>query len=509
VADENLDIIIEARAEGQHSVNAMKDAFDDLRRSVEETSLATVASVPAMEAATAIQSTMGAATQATTQEIGGLAGKIGEMASGVGLALPVIAGLAAEITFALLPALTFLVGELGALATGLLPLLALGGLAAVFTELELQTGRWASSTKELDAANKNLTTTTTAHEQALRSLKEAQDALIPGRQLTQVQLDHIQDLQKKVAETSNAVTVATNAQAEALKRADNPWLTLKTHLESVANEIADRAEPALRSLFFWLDHLVPAGQTFADRATDWFDKQLPAALREMEDVFAQIGPIVEGIIGDIGHAFDNQLGHPASFKDAVAVAFSQVRGAIDTLLGWLGRLSAWWESDGKRFASDAAIDFQALQIAIEVTAGVVGVLAEEFHIFASVVGPVASTVGTIANAFWGAWSAINAAADALARFIALKSGGGGGGGVDTNLSFAEGGTVPGPIGMPRLAMVHGGETIIPVGASGGGSADTHLHINVNAAAASPADVGRAIVKAIQEYERRTGKGWRT
>jgi hypothetical protein len=32
-------------------------------------------------------------------------------------------------------------------------------------------------------------------------------------------------------------------------------------------------------------------------------------------------------------------------------------------------------------------------------------------------------------------------------------------------SFADGGTVPGPRGAPRLAMVHGGETVIPVGHS--------------------------------------------
>jgi TP901 family phage tail tape measure protein len=34
--------------------------------------------------------------------------------------------------------------------------------------------------------------------------------------------------------------------------------------------------------------------------------------------------------------------------------------------------------------------------------------------------------------------------------------------------FARGGTVPGPVGAPQLAMVHGGERVIPVGAGGGG-----------------------------------------
>lgn len=68
--------------------------------------------------------------------------------------------------------------------------------------------------------------------------------------------------------------------------------------------------------------------------------------------------------------------------------------------------------------------------------------------------------------------------------------------------FESGGTVPGPIGAPMLAMVHGGEHISP---SGGGST---YNINVTAIAANPADVGQTVVRAIQEYERRGGKAWR-
>ncbi|MCK9629618.1 MAG: phage tail tape measure protein [Bacteroidales bacterium] len=34
--------------------------------------------------------------------------------------------------------------------------------------------------------------------------------------------------------------------------------------------------------------------------------------------------------------------------------------------------------------------------------------------------------------------------------------------------FADGGTVPGPLGQPRLAVVHGGEEVIPVGGTGRG-----------------------------------------
>tara|TARA_Y100000310_G_scaffold325776_1_gene389801 strand:- start:301 stop:1116 length:816 start_codon:yes stop_codon:yes gene_type:complete len=36
------------------------------------------------------------------------------------------------------------------------------------------------------------------------------------------------------------------------------------------------------------------------------------------------------------------------------------------------------------------------------------------------------------------------------------------------LNFGAGGTVPGPLGAPQLAVVHGGETVVPAGRSGSG-----------------------------------------
>src|SRR5260370_6511500 len=51
--------------------------------------------------------------------------------------------------------------------------------------------------------------------------------------------------------------------------------TLTTDLTMVADEVALRVWPALVLLFDWLDKLVPKGQVFADRAVDWFSKELP------------------------------------------------------------------------------------------------------------------------------------------------------------------------------------------------------------------------------------------
>lgn len=74
--------------------------------------------------------------------------------------------------------------------------------------------------------------------------------------------------------------------------------------------------------------------------------------------------------------------------------------------------------------------------------------------------------------------------------------------------FQTGGVVPGPAGSPRLAVVHGGETIIPTGASGGGGGTTVVTMNISVTAIDPAAAQEAVITAIKEYERRNGTNWR-
>lgn len=68
--------------------------------------------------------------------------------------------------------------------------------------------------------------------------------------------------------------------------------------------------------------------------------------------------------------------------------------------------------------------------------------------------------------------------------------------------FALGGTVPGPIGSPTLALVHGGETIIPASQSGGAMGAT-FNLNFNGAVIrEDADIGR-IAEQVSEVIQRT------
>lgn len=62
------------------------------------------------------------------------------------------------------------------------------------------------------------------------------------------------------------------------------------------------------------------------------------------------------------------------------------------------------------------------------------------------------------------------------------------------LGFDRGGVVPGPTGAPRLAMVHGGETVLPTHRGGGGAS---LHVTIMGDVYGEEDFARKMQQAIQ------------
>jgi hypothetical protein len=94
----------------------------------------------------------------------------------------------------------------------------------------------------------------------------------------------------------------------------------------------------------------------------------------------------------------------------------------------------------------------------------------------------------------------------------LHQGGFGRGGKSTAAvqGFASGGTVGGPRGAPQLAVVHGGERILPASRASVTAGGATYNIVVNApVGTSPAEVGATVIDAIRQYERVAGRAWRT
>src|SRR6185369_12032625 len=74
------------------------------------------------------------------------------------------------------------------------------------------------------------------------------------------------------------------------------------------------------------------------------------------------------------------------------------------------------------------------------------------------------------------------------------------------LGFASGGTVPGPVGAPRVAVVHGGERVLTPGeaasADSGGTSTTVINFNV-----PPGDgLGQAVIAYLAKFAQNNGGG---
>lgn len=90
----------------------------------------------------------------------------------------------------------------------------------------------------------------------------------------------------------------------------------------------------------------------------------------------------------------------------------------------------------------------------------------------------------------------------LTRLLPGLAGGGASGagsGIAKLFGFAMGGVVPGPMGAPQLAVVHGGESIVPAGSTVSGAGNVY---NIDARGAGP-NAAAEIRAAIQQAERQT------
>ena len=109
------------------------------------------------------------------------------------------------------------------------------------------------------------------------------------------------------------------------------------------------------------------------------------------------------------------------------------------------------------------------------------------------IGGIFNWISDKYNTIVGWFGDINNIASNIGRSI----GGAAGGFLKDMLNFDTGGIVPGAVGQPVPAIVHGGETILPVGASIGGG----MTVNINGGTYLDRDSGRKIAEQISKYLR--------
>lgn len=233
-------------------------------------------------------------------------------------------------------------------------------------------------------------------------------------------------------------------------------------------------------------------ETFGGTVNDAIDEAVPALL----GLWQEWQPVMLQIAEQVGPVFD-------AIKDAV-------QSVIDVLIAVLPHIQAAWD------LLSPFVDFmkESVIVTLEAITGTLDAVAKALKgDFAGAWEGIVGVVRGVVNAIIGFWNAL-----------------------DLSLDFSVGnpayGTIFDPVGSPNLLDVHTGDLIpdIPFLAAGGivtrptlamlgeagaeavvpldGRMGGDITINLGLTT-DPASAGRAIVEAIQAYERRAGARWRS
>jgi hypothetical protein len=322
-----------------------------------------------------------------------------------------------------------------------------------------------------------------------------------------------------------------------------PLAALEAHARAAADTLGARAAPMAEKLLEVADKLIPVVEQLGMRLEDWFAERIMRLLPIAGQIAGKVLDAVLGLAAGWGNLVDWFMDHWPAYTAAIQGIWDNIGTGVHFVLPLLGLAQAAFGALGPvvQFIRDHADSLRPVLLAVGgllvvmagsavlaagsvllVVAALVAVAAAlstavtwlRDHIPGAIAaaGGAFSALGTwvrgIVDDFWGIVNAAEAAAGAIsraaaaARNIPVIGGVLHGAGIP---GFAEGGIVPGPIGAPMLAIVHGGETVTPPGRAG-------ATYNINVAVpvgANQAEVGRQLVAAIQEFERRSSKAWRS
>lgn len=335
--------------------------------------------------------------------------------------------------------------------------------------------------------------------------------------------------------TQDLVDTMMNAQGT-VEQLGESSLTMGDKWSQIQNSLAVGLEPVITRVFTGLHDLINEKVLPAvDELSVWFEEHEEEIVAAMQAVGAAaqeaFGYFMAGLeivwpplkrFGEF--LMDNKVAMVAALTAvgvAMVVAFGPVSAAVVAIVGiitLLGLVSEHWEEIKAtvRDAIDAVVEKidnldGRLAILLSIIGGPIGVIvaAIKFRDELQMLGEKAVEIGTmIVDAFKAMAQPIQDAIDKVETLInKVKS-------IPTPdlpslpslpsfslPGFDSGGVVPGPVGRPTLAVVHGGETILPTH-RGGASGGTQIVIQVTQPLGTPQQIADAVAGHIRQLEKR-------
>lgn len=308
---------------------------------------------------------------------------------------------------------------------------------------------------------------------------------------------------------------------------------LMNDLRIMAQTIATAALPMAQQFLAMLTPLIPTITELGLELVQWFADRLPTML----PIFTQIVTILVGAVFGLaqawGHLVDWFMANWPLYSASLKSLFDQIGTGIHFVTPLLGLMGAMFQALGPviQFVRDHADSLKPILYAVGallvVVAASAALTVAALLLLVAAITAIAAALSAAVNwvkdaVEWlgylidKAGGAANAVRGLASAISGLPGVGGVLGGVLDRLTGgrASGGPVfPGGVytvgedGPETLVMGAGGGFVVPGRGAGGGATTYNLNVTVSPLA-NPAEVGRQIVQAIQEYERRGSMSWR-
>ena len=226
-----------------------------------------------------------------------------------------------------------------------------------------------------------------------------------------------------------SVVLAVDTQASKMSELGGATDRVNEKFASIGTYLTNAKDQALLALKPLTDKILELANEYGPKIEEFFAASAPI----IEDWAANFGPALVDAVKTVADSL-------VRIGKALGIINPEAKGMDAHMQGLAGTLDGiTWVLESVAWAFDKVAD------AVEIASGLIDQL------------------GTIIN---------HLSMEPLRAIAAIFSTVGPGAMMGNLLGFAEGGVVPGPIGSPQLAVVHGGETITPAG-----GAATNIYID--------------------------------